>query len=158
MYMSAFLVLAVTLAPAAFGSQKSPDPAQATATQSCTSSEDDTAIYSAVLKEVISKTQSDKTQIVLLSQTSSGYPPGMAGMTSVGTQRKELLDTTDAVTKTDFDAKTKLHCDLATNIEPLGKVVILNCPSRRKNSFPRAVATGKPSRQNTQTQKHLRLW
>ena len=62
MYMSAFLVLAVTLAPAAFGSQKSPDPAQATATQSCTSSEDDTAIYSAVLKEVISKTQSDKTQ------------------------------------------------------------------------------------------------
>jgi hypothetical protein len=68
-----------------------------------------------------------QTQIVLLSQTSAGYPPGMAAFTASSTpEKKELLDSAATATKNDFDAKAKLNCDLTANAEVSAAVVFMS--------------------------------
>src|ERR1700729_2664643 len=100
----------------AHGAQKPSPPAQSASAATCATSPDDAAIYSAALTKVILKDRNDRRQVVLLSQTSSTYPPGLAVFTALAkSDRTELLDLTNPATKADFDAKAKLSCDLTAN-------------------------------------------
>ncbi len=112
-----FFIAALLALPGARGAQKPSEPAQS-ASAACATSPDDAAIYLAALTKIVLKGHDDKRQIVLLSQTSAAYPPGMAAFTASSTpDKKELLDAASTATKNDFDAKAKLNCDLTTNAE-----------------------------------------
>ena len=76
MMLRVFLIAALLTLPGAHGAQKPSDPAQSASAATCATSPDDAAIYSAALTKVVLKDRDDKRQIVLLSQTSSAYPPG----------------------------------------------------------------------------------
>ena len=121
--------------------QKPPEAAAQSPSALCTPSEVDAAIYSAAFNKVILKGRDDKRQIVLLSRTSTAYPPGMAAFTASETpERKELLDAAATATKIDFDAKTKLLCDLAANAGLSASVVFVSVNDRdeifSKNTDP----------------------
>jgi len=127
MMLRVFLITAVLTLPGARGAQKPSEPAQSASTPACATSPDDAAIYSAALTKVLRKDHDDKRQILLLSQTSAGYPPGMAAFTASSTpDKKELLDAASTATKNDFDAKAKLNCDLTTNAELSAAVVFMS--------------------------------
>jgi hypothetical protein len=131
------LAAALLIAPSACRAQKPPDT-QLPSTAVCEPSGDDGAVYSAALTKVTLKDRNDNHQIVLLSQTSAAYPPGLAAFTSMAKpDRKELLDATDAATKGDFDAKTKLNCDLTT-IPGLSTAVVFVSPQERDEFFSKA--------------------
>src|SRR5579862_2631680 len=106
MMLRVFVIAAILALPGAHGAQKPSNPAQSASAATCVTSPDDAAIYSTALNKVVPKDRDDKRQIVLLSQTSAGYPPGMASFTTSSTpDRKELLDSASTETKSDFDAK-----------------------------------------------------
>ena len=122
-----FVIAAILALPGAHGAQKPSKPAQSASAATCVTSPDDAAIYSTALNKVVLKDRDDKRQIVLLSQTSAGYPPGMAAFTAASTpDRTELLDAASTATKIDFDAKAKLTCDLTTNAELSAGVVFMS--------------------------------
>jgi hypothetical protein len=126
--------MAASASPPAHGAQKPSAPAQSASAASCTTSPDDAAIYSAALTKVILKDRDDKRQIVLLSQTSAAYPPGMAAFTASTTpDRTELLDAASTVTKNDFDGKAKLNCDLTR--AALGASVVFMSPQEKDELF-----------------------
>ena len=77
-----FLLAAFLAWPGAQGAQKPSKPAQSASAATCATSPDDAAIYSTALNKVVLKDRDDKRQIVLLSQTSAAYPPGMAAFTA----------------------------------------------------------------------------
>ena len=134
---AAILVAPSVLAPAR-GAQKLSDPAQSGSAATCATSPDYAAIYSAALTKVLLKDRNDKRQVVLLSQTSAGYPAGMAAFTAASPpDRKELLDSASTATKNDFDAKAKLNCDLDTNAA-LGVAVTFMNPDERDELFSKA--------------------
>ena len=111
--------------------QKPSESATQSISAVCASSADDAAIYSAAFNKVILKDRDDKRQIVLLSRTSTAYPPGMAAFTASETpERKELLDAAATATKNDFDANAKLMCDLATNAALSAGAVLLTVNER----------------------------
>ena len=125
------LVAGILLVSSACRAQKPPEAAVQSPPSVCTPSADDAAIYSAAFNKVILTNRDDKRQIVLLSRTSNAYPPGMAAFASSETpERKELLDAAATATKIDFDAKTKLMCDLATNAGLRGSVVFVSVNER----------------------------
>jgi hypothetical protein len=133
-----FLIAAVLALPGAPGAQKSSKQAQSPSAATCATSPDDAAIYSTALNKVLLKDRDDKRQIVLLSRTSSAYPPGMAAFTASSTpDKKELLDAASTATKNDFDAKGKLNCDLTTNAALSAGVVFTN-PTERDEFFSKA--------------------
>jgi hypothetical protein len=118
--------------------QKSSDPAQTPAGPACSSTADDGAIYSAVIRGTLLEVQAvydtapnsgaihGKNSVVLSTQ-SSGYPPGMGTSTSFGGKaRQELLAAAAAETKSDFDARAKLHCDVTRSIEPQGTIIFVS--------------------------------
>jgi hypothetical protein len=138
MMLRVFLIAAILALPGAHGAQKPSKPPQAASAATCASSPDDGAIYSMALNKVILKDRDDKRQIVLLSRTSSAYPPGMAAFTASSTpDKKELLDAASAATKNDFDAKAKLNCDLTTNAA-LSAGVIFMSPAESDEFFSKA--------------------
>jgi len=121
-----FAIAAILALPGAHGAQKPSKPAQSASAATCATSPDDAVIYSTALNKVVLKDRDDKRQIVLLSQTSAGYPPGMAAFTASSTpDKKELLDSASTETKSDFDAKAKLNCDLTRNTELKTSVVFI---------------------------------
>jgi hypothetical protein len=127
MTLRIFLISAVLTLPGARAAQKPSEPAQSGPTAACATSPDNAAIYLAALTKVVLKDRNDKRQIVLLSQTSAGYPPGMAAFTASSTpEKKELLDSAATATKNDFDAKAKLNCDLTANAEVSAAVVFMS--------------------------------
>jgi len=127
MTLRVLIITAILTLPCAHGAQKPSAPAQSTSAATCATSPDDAAIYSAALTKVVLKDRDDKRQILLLSQTSAGYPPGMAAFTASSTpDKKELLDSASTATKNDFDAKAKLNCDLTTNAELSAAVVFMS--------------------------------
>jgi hypothetical protein len=127
MMLRVFVIAAILALPGAHGAQKPSKPAQSASAATCVTSPDDAAIYSTALNKVVLKDRDDKRQIVLLSQTSAGYPPGMAAFTAASTpDRTELLDAASTATKIDFDAKAKLTCDLTTNAELSAGVVFMS--------------------------------
>jgi hypothetical protein len=92
----------------------------------CSNFADDSEIYGVAIHETLMKGDHTDDQILLLDQTSAGYPPGMGAWTSFGGEkRKELLDAAASKTKSDFEARTKLHCDVPKNIEPHSKIVFV---------------------------------
>ena len=126
------LIATILMAPLACQAQK-PRDADAQPPPVCTPSADDAAIYSATFNKVVLKNPDDKRQIVLLSRTSTGYPPGMAAFKSSGTpDRTELLDTAATATKADFDAKAKLMCDLVTDATLSARVVFAGVNEREE--------------------------
>jgi hypothetical protein len=136
--VAAAILIAPSSSLPAHGAQKPSVPAQSASADTCTTSPDDAAVYSAALTKVILKDRDDKRQIVLLSQTSAAYPPGMASFTVSSTpDRAELLDTASTATKNDFDAKAKLSCDLTTNTA-LGAGVVLMSPQEKDELFSKA--------------------
>jgi hypothetical protein len=136
--LQVFLIAAILALPGAHGAQKPSPPAQSASAATCATSPDDAAIYSAALAKVVLKDRGDKRQIVLLSQTSAGYPAGMASFTASSTpDRKELLDSASTETKNDFDAKAKLNCDLTTTAA-LGAAVVFVSPHERDEFFSKA--------------------
>jgi hypothetical protein len=87
---------------------------------------------------VVLRDRNDRRQVVLLSQTSAGYPAGMASFTASSTpDKKELLDSSSTETKSDFDAKAKLNCDLTTT-PALGAAVVFMSPHERDEFFSNA--------------------
>jgi hypothetical protein len=127
MTLRIFLITAVLTLPGARAAQKPSEPAQSASTAACATSPDNAAIYLAALAKVVLKDRNDKRQIVLLSQTSAAYPPGMAAFTASSTpEKKELLDSAATATKNDFDAKAKLNCDLTANAELSAAVVFMS--------------------------------
>lgn len=137
MILRVFIITAILTLPYAHGAQKPSGPTQSAST-ACTPSENDAAIYSAALTKVVLKGHDDKRQIVLLSQTSAAYPPGMAAFTASSTpDKKELLDAASAATRNDFDAKAKLNCDLSTNAE-LSAAVVFMSPKESDELFSKA--------------------
>lgn len=132
-----FFIAALLAVPSARGAQKPSEPAQSapSTTAACATSPGDAAIYLAALSKVVLKGRDDQRQIVLLSQTSAAYPPGMAAFTASSTpDKKELLDAASTATKNDFDAKAKLNCDLTTNAE-LSAAVIFMTPKESDELF-----------------------
>jgi hypothetical protein len=132
------IITAILMAPCARGAQKPSPSAQSPSAATCVTSPDDDAIYSAALTKVILKDRNDRRQLVLLSQTSSGYPAGMASFTASSTpDRNELLDSASNETKSDFDAKAKLNCDL-TRSTGLKTSVVFITPAERDELFSKA--------------------
>jgi len=136
--MLRIVLIAVTLiTPPTVAAQKPAEPAQSASAATCIASPDDAAIYSAALTKVILKDRDDKRQIVLLSQTSTGYPPGLAAFTASSTpDKRELLDSASTATRNDFDTKAKLNCDL-TSIAPSASVAFVS-PKESDELFSRA--------------------
>jgi hypothetical protein len=127
MTLRVLIITAILTLPCAHGAQKPSEPAQSASAATCTASPDDAAIYSAALTKVLLKDRDDKRQIVLLSETSAGYPAGMAAFTASSTpDRKELLDSASTATKNDFDAKAKLNCDVTTSAALAAAVVFMS--------------------------------
>lgn len=132
-----FVITALLTLPGAFGAQKPSAPNQPASVATCATSPDDAAIYSAALTKVILKDRDDNRQIVLLSQTSAAYPPGMASFTASTTpDRTELLNAASTATKNDFDAKAKLTCDLTR--AALGTGVVFMSPQEKDEIFSKA--------------------
>lgn len=118
-------------------SAQSGNSSQPPSNQACPTSADSAAIYSLALRESLLRKDDGKTRIVLLSQTSGGFPPGMAASTSFGANaRKDLLDTAAADTKSDFQTKAGLQCDVPTNIEPRERIVFVT-PNQMDALFPK---------------------
>ena len=132
------ITTAILIAPCARGAQKPSPSTQSVSVATCTTSPDDAAIYSAALTKVILKDRNDRRQVVLLSQTSASYPAGMASFTASSTpDKKELLDSASNETKSDFDAKAKLNCDLTRSTELKTSVVFIT-PAERDELFSKA--------------------
>jgi hypothetical protein len=149
------IITSILTLPCAHGSQKPSPSAQSASAATCATSPDDDAIYSAALIKVILKDRDDKRQIVLLSQTSAGYPAGMASFTASSTpDRKELLDSVSTETKSDFDAKANLNCDLTRSTELKTSVVFMTS-AERDELFSR-LAGGETSHRNIRTPPGLR--
>ena len=131
-----FFIAALLALPGARGAQKPSEPAQsASTTAACATSPDDAAIYLAALTKVVLKGHDDKRPIVLLSQTSAAYPPGMAAFIASSTpDRTELLDAASTATKNDFDAKAKLSCDLTAKADLRARVVFVS-PQEKDELF-----------------------
>lgn len=132
--LAAAILIAPSASPPTHAAQKPSAPAQLSAPAICTASPDDAAIYSAALTKVILKNRDDKHQIVLLSETSAAYPPGMAAFTASATpDKRELLDSASIATKNDFDAKAKLNCDLTS--AALSARVVFMSPKEKDENF-----------------------
>jgi hypothetical protein len=135
--LAAAILIAPSVSPPAHGAQKPSAPAQSASAATCAASPDDAAIYSTALTKVVLKDRDDKRQIVLLSQTSAAYPPGMASFTASSTpDKQELLDAASTATKNDFDAKAKLNCDLTS--AALSPGVVFMSPKEKDELFSQA--------------------
>jgi len=76
--------------------------------ETCTA--DDYAIYSAALNEIFGKQKAQK--LVLIDQTSTGVPPGLAATTRFMGKAQPLLKEFPKEARDDFDAKNKTHAKI----------------------------------------------
>ena len=78
-----------------------------------TSTDDDYAISAAALADLFEKQKPDK--ILLLDQTSIGFPPGMAAMTRFGAKAQALLKDVSKDAKDEFDSRNKTRAKIESD-------------------------------------------
>jgi len=99
------------------------------ATETCT--DDDYAISAAALSNLFEKQTPDK--ILLLQQTSIGFPPGMAAMTQFGAKAQALLKDVSKDTKDAFDSRNQSRAQIeADKIKTLFEVILLSDEDAKK--------------------------
>jgi hypothetical protein len=76
--------------------------------ETCTA--DDYAIYKAALSDLYGKQKIER--VILIDQTSTGFPPGMAAMTQFGGKAQPLLKDSPKEAKDDFEARNKTHAKI----------------------------------------------
>ena len=95
------------------------------------STTDDYAIYSVALTDLYGKPKIER--IVLIDQTSTGFPPGMAATTQFGGKAQPLLKDFPKVAKDDFEARNKTHAKIeADKVKTSFEIVLLDADAARK--------------------------
>lgn len=113
----------------AAGSVLAQAPAAPKETEGCT--EQDYAIYAAAFNDLFGKEKPDR--VVLLDQTSIGFPPGMAAMTQFGGKAQPLLKDFPKEAKDDFDARNKTRVKIeGSKIKGTFALVLLSDESAAK--------------------------
>src|ERR1035438_3333605 len=79
--------------------------------ETCTA--DDYAIYTAALGDLYAKQKIER--VILIDQTSTGFPPGMAAMTQFGGKAQPLLKDFPKEAKDDFDLRNKAHAKIESD-------------------------------------------
>jgi|ERR1700722_1713636 len=98
-------------------------------TEGCT--EQDYAIYTAALNDLFGKQKPDK--LVVIDQTSTGVPPGMAATTRFGGKAQELLKSAPQEAKDDFDTRNKTRVKIESGrIKAAFELVLLSAESAGK--------------------------
>jgi hypothetical protein len=108
--------------------------AQTTAPQSpletCTA--DDYAIYITALSDLYGKQKIER--VILIDQTSTGFPPGMAAMTQFGGKAQPLLKDFPKQAKGDFEARNKTHVKIeADKLKPSFEIVLVDAETAKKS-------------------------
>ena len=108
--------------------------AQAAAPQSpletCTA--DDYAIYVTALSDLYGKQKIER--VILIDQTSTGFPPGMAAMTQFGGKAQPLLKDFPKEAKDDFEARNKTHVKIeADKLKPSFEIVLVDAETAKKS-------------------------
>jgi hypothetical protein len=95
------------------------------------STTDDCAIYSVALTDLYGKHKIER--IVLIDQTSTGFPPGMAATTQFGGKAQPLLKDFPKEAKEDFEARNKTHAKIeAYKVKTSFEIVLLDVDAARK--------------------------
>ena len=98
-------------------------------TETCT--DDDYAIAAAALADLFEKQNPDK--ILLLDQTSIGFPPGMAAITQFGGKAQALLKDVPKDAKDEFDSRNKTRAKVEPdNIKGSFEVILLTDDESKK--------------------------
>lgn len=98
-------------------------------TEACT--EQDYAIYAAALNDLFGREKPDR--VVLLDQTSIGFPPGMAATTQFGGKAQALLKDFPKEAKDDFDSRNKAQVRIESGkIKTAFELVLMNGESAGK--------------------------
>jgi len=95
------------------------------------STADDYTIYSIALTDLYGKQKIER--IVLIDQTSMGFPPGMAATTQFGGKAQPLLNDFPKDAKEDFEARNKTHAKIeADKFRTSFEIVLLEAEAARK--------------------------
>jgi hypothetical protein len=113
----------------AFAQALAQAPPPPTETEACTA--DDYAIYAAALGDRFGKQKPKR--VVLLDQTSMGFPPGMAAMTQFGGKAQTLLKDVPREAKDDFDTRNKARAKIeGGEIKAAFEVILLSAEEAGK--------------------------
>jgi hypothetical protein len=93
---------------------------------------EDYAIYSAALNEVFGK---QTKQLVLIDQTSTGVPPGMAGWTRSMRKAQPLLAEFPKEAREDFDARNKTYAKIELDKIKTSFAITLIAPDNASKLF-----------------------
>lgn len=89
--------------------------------ETCTA--DDYAIYATALSDLYGKQKIER--VILIDQTSTGFPPGMAAMTQFGRKAQPLLKDFPKEAKDDFEARNKTHAKIESDkLKPSFEIVL----------------------------------
>lgn len=98
--------------------------------ETCTA--DDYAIYTAALSDLYGKQKIER--VILIDQTSTGFPPGMAAMTQFGGKAQPLLKDFSKDARDDFDARNKTHAKIeADKLKPSFEIVLVDGETATKS-------------------------
>lgn len=96
----------------------------------CTS--DDYAIYEVALTDLYGQQKTQR--VILIDQTSTGFPPGMAAMTQFGGKAQPLLKDFPKEAKDDFEARNQTHAKIeADKLKPSFEIVLLDPETAKKS-------------------------
>jgi hypothetical protein len=117
------LILAASSALAQTAAPQSP-------LETCTA--DDYAIYATALSDLYGKQKIER--VILIDQTSTGFPPGMAAMTQFGGKAQPLLKDFPKEAKDDFEARNKTHAKIETDkFKSFFEVILVDAETARKS-------------------------
>jgi hypothetical protein len=117
------LILAAASASAQTAAPQSP-------VETCTA--DDYAIYTTALSNLYGKQKIER--VVLIDQTSTGFPPGMAAMTQFGGNAQPLLKDFSKEARDDFEARNKTPAKIeADKLKASFEIVLLDRDAARKS-------------------------
>lgn len=92
---------------------------------------DDYSIYTAALSDLYAKQKIER--IILIDQTSTGFPPGMAAMTQFGGKAQPLLKDFPKEAKDDFETRNKAHVKIeADKLKPPFEIVLVDTDTAKK--------------------------
>jgi hypothetical protein len=118
------LLAVVAVASALAQTATAPSPLEA-----CTA--DDYAIYAVAFGDRFGKQKPKR--VVLLDQTSMGFPPGMAAMTQFGGKAQTLLKDVSKEAKDDFDSRNKARARIeGGEIKAAFEVIVLSAEEAGK--------------------------
>ena len=93
---------------------------------------DDYSIYTAALSNLYAKRKIER--VILIDQTSTGFPPGMAAMTQFGSKAQPLLKDFPKEAKDDFEARNKTHVKIeADKLKPSFEIVLVDADTAKKS-------------------------